>query len=167
MKTQVEFRSAKFQLFARNRGEAHRRRHAWCALLLAALVAGGCQHALSPEQVRAELERRERAWRTELSARYDLIALHAFVRGTIMAQRTDRLPLATRTLNPDWTIGGNSLVSGDWYFNSWNIADDTFTLHTDFPTEKKRVQFKCVRLSRTSFKLVEVVVETMRDELVS
>jgi len=136
-------------------------------ITIAVLGLCGCRHAMAPLDVRAELERREREWRAAINANYDLEALarfatQAIARHTVVAG----LDVSTKALAETWSVGGATMKSGDWYFNAWEPESDRFSLHTHFWKEKKTLFFRCVRSSRTSFEVREVIVEAMRDELV-
>jgi len=113
------------------------------------------------------LERREREWRAAIAVGYDLNALTAFVTQQVARQGVVKgLDVSKKVLSETWSVGGATMKSGDWYFNAWEPASDRFSVHTHFGPEKKTLVLRCERVSRSSFKVLEVVVEAMPDELV-
>ena len=135
--------------------------------LLLLLTACGCQHALSPEEVRAALDQREQEWRAFVAEKYNLPALTAFLDQTVAEWKIlGGLDLSTQRFAPTWTVGGSVMKSGDWYFNAWDLASDTFTLHATFSEAMKRVTFHCLRVSQTEFKVQKVTVEDLPDEVI-
>ncbi len=95
---------------------------------------------MSHGKIQAELERREGRWRESLLRRYDLEALTAFIRQIVAETKPlDGVDLG-RAMSSRWSIGGHSMLNGDWYFTTEPDTDD-FVLRTTLVREKTRGEF--------------------------
>ncbi len=120
---------------------------------------------MSHGKIQAELERREGRWRESLLRRYDLEALTAFIRQIVAETKPlDGVDLG-RAMSSRWSIGGHSMLNGDWYFTTEPDTDD-FVLRTTLVREKRAVNFRCVRAAKDKFKVGAVEVEAAPEILV-
>jgi hypothetical protein len=134
-------------------------------LVLGMMLVAGCTHVMTPGEVQGELERRERAWRESLLRQYDLDALLAFIRQTITETKSlDGVDLSTAKLNARWSIGGQSMVCGDWYFSA-DPERNEFTLRTTFVRAKRAFDFHCVREGRNTFRVAKIEIEVLSEAL--
>ena len=137
------------------------------SLVIVALLITGCSHGLSPSDTRRILEERERQWKATIASRYDLDALSSFLRQTI-AEKKDWLnvDVASARVGSSWTVGGGSMITGDWYFQTLDPTRDEFTLGTHYRHKKAGLEFRCVREAKNRFRVAEVALRELREELV-
>ena len=130
-------------------------------------LTSGCAHVMTPQEVKTALEQRERAWKESVTRRYDLEALLVFVRQAIVEKKNwDGVDLSPAKIGAAWTIGGQSMMSGDWYFSALDPEKDEFTLRSNFRHEKRSLDFKCVRDGKSAFRVIDIVSEDFPDTLI-
>ncbi|MFT3829924.1 MAG: hypothetical protein QM691_09500 [Opitutaceae bacterium] len=111
-----------------------------------------------------ESRRADAAWERTIRRRYDLESLRAFLLSEIAKHpRFDDVDLGGTVVGEKWKICAlyRMVCSKEWFFTA-DESGRVFRLRYTPPNDERDVVFLCERLSRKSFRLVEVRREMTR-----
>lgn len=107
---------------------------------------------------RVARENAEVAWANIVSRRYDLDALHQFLKVTIAETKNwGSVDLTKSHLKRGWSFTGQAMECGHWSFSTPDPKKDEFALRLFVGDHS--IVLKCVRQDRKSFKVAEITRE--------
>ena len=130
-------------------------------ILFVALLACGFTLPETPAEREARAKD-ERAWAENVSGRYDLVALLAFLKQTVAKEKSwQDVNLEKPEIGAEWKFGGLGMASGEWDFSAPDPKKDEFTMSFTYHTGKgdRWLILKCVRTGKSSFRLVGIESE--------